>query len=218
MEQTWRGLRAAEGGERGPGPEGGILDLPRQIAAEAIAGADRAIGRAFLQAFPGISTDALGLWQDALLSDGAASDVALRELLRLAWKARDGATTPHLAQALLDISPKLSIQIEDFEQTDTTVPGKYLAPVDNLPDYGTFTAARDPNYSSRDVLRVVYALDDDEVDIPEEVSRAVTKLLHARLPSTMTWTLGQVLDPDAPAFLLDGGDHGESLLDVTPMG
>lgn len=218
IEQVWQSLRSAEGGEHGPGPEGGLEDLPRQIMAEAIAGADRAIERAFLQAFPGLSTDALPLWEAALLSDGADSDVALRELLRLAWKGRDGATTPHLAQALLDISSQLLIQVEDEDAIDTTIPGKYLAPVDAVPDFGSFSAAAKPNYSSRDVLRVVYVLAVDEIAIPDAVERAAKKMLHARLPSTMTWTIGQVVDPDAPVFLLDGGDAGESVLDVTPMG
>lgn len=218
VEEIRNALLSAEGGEHGPGKKDGLDDVVRQIEATAIAGVGRAAERAFFQAFPGLSTDALPLWEAALLSDGADSEVALRELLRLAWRAPNGATTPHLAQDLLDISPKLSIQLEDADETDVTIPGKYLAPVGNVPDYGSFSAARMPLYASRDVLRVVYVLDDDEVEIPSDIERDVTRLLQRRLPSTCTWTLGQVVDPEAPVFLLDGGDHGESLLDVTPMG
>jgi hypothetical protein len=218
IEEIWRALRSAEGGEHGPGPEGGDEDGARIVQATAIAGAERAIERSFFQAFPGLATDALPIWEEALRSDGADSDVALRTLLELSWRAPDGATTPHLQQALLDISAQLTIQIEDVDDTDVTIPGKHVAPEDNVPDYGGGSAALFPNYASRDVLRVLYVLDGAEVAIPENISRDVTKLLQRRLPSTQTWTLVQVVDPDAPEFLLDGGDHGESLLDVTPMG
>ncbi len=219
VEEIWRALRAAEGGEHGPGPVGGLEDASRQVTAIALAGAERAIERAFLQAFPGLSTDALPVWEEALLSEGANSDVALRELLRRKWKAPNGATTPHLAQDLLDISPLLSIQLEADDETDVTIPGKYLAPTEpSEPDFGSFSAARLPHYASRDVLRVVYVLPDDEVEIPPDIVRLVTKLLQRRLPSTQTWTLCQVVDPETSVFLHDGGDHGESLHDVTMHG
>lgn len=217
VEEIWRALRAAEGDEHGPGPEGGLEDAGRQIAAIAIAGADRALERAFFQAFPGLATDALDLWQAALLSDGANSDVALRALLRLQWLSPNGATTPHLAQDLLDISSQLSIVLEDDDETDVTIPGKHLAPIGNLPDYGSFTAAWHPGYASRDVLRVVYALDVSETEIPPDVVRQVTKLLLRRLPSFMTWTLTQT-SASVTTFLLDGGPDGTSVLDRTPLG
>lgn len=217
IEGTWLALRSAEGGEHGPGPVGGLEDASRQIQAAAIAGTDRAIERGFLQTFPGLSTDALPLWEIALLSDGADTEVALRALLEALWRTPDGATTPHLAQALLDISAQLSIELEDEDLTIVTCPGKYLAPTDDVPEYGPFPAARLPNYGSRDVLRVVYTLGVGEIAIPENVTRDVTKLLRRRLPSTMTWTLTQVTEGSA-VFLLDGGIAGESVLDVTPLG
>jgi hypothetical protein len=219
IEEIWRALRSAEGGEHGPGPEGSDEDIARQVQATAIAAADRAIERAFLQVFPGSATDALSLWEEALRSQGAASDVALRALLELAWRSPDGATTPHLAQALLDISPQLAIEIEDADQTIVTVPGKHVSPEDNEPDYGTWPAARKPNYASRDELRVVYTLDLDEgeTSIPAEVERAVARLLRRRLPSMQFWTLCQDDDDDDGIFLLDGGNNGASVLDVTPL-
>jgi hypothetical protein len=218
IEDMWIALRQAVGGEHGPGPEGGPEDLARQSKAIAIAGAERALERAFLQAFPGLAVDALPLWEEALLSEGAATDVALRALLKLAWRTPSGATTPSLAQALLDISSQLTIEIEDEDDTIVTVPGKYIAPSDNVPDYGTVTAAFKPNYATRDILRVVYTLATDETEIPGDVDRAVTKLLQRRLPSTMTWTLCQADTDDGGIFLLDGGNNGNSVLDVTPLG
>jgi hypothetical protein len=215
----WRALRQAVGGEHGPGPVGGVEDLARQTKAVAIAGAERALERAFLQAFPALAIDALPLWEEALLSEGADTEVALRALLQAMWRTPRGATTPHLAQALADISPQLTIELEDEEHTDVTVPGKYLAPTDNVPDYGPYPAAKFPNRASRDVLRVVYLLDEDtgETSIPADIEREVGKLLRRRLPSTMTYTLTQKGTPFF-VFVLDGGDHGESVLDVTPMG
>lgn len=218
IEEIWRALRSAEGGERGPGPEGGDEDVARQVIATAIAGAERAIERAFFQAFPGIATDFLPLWEEALRSEGADSDVALRALLTAAWRPPDGATTPHLSQALLDISAQLAIEIEDPDDTDVTVPGKHVAPADNDPDYGGTSAALFPNRSSRDVLRVVYTLASGETEIPDEVTRAVAKLLRRRLPSTMLYTLCQKDPDDGGVFLLDGGENGNSVLDVTPLG
>lgn len=218
IEEIHRSLRAAEGGEHGPGPVEGIEDLSRIAQATAIAGADRALERAFLQAFPGLATDALPLWEETLLSEGAASEVALRRLLELRWRAPNGATTPHLSADLLGISPQLAIEIEDPDLTDVTVPGKYLAPVGGAASYGGWSAALYPNRASRDVTRVVYTLAAGESGIPDEVSRAVTKLMQRRLPSTMTWTLGQKDPDDGGFFLLDGGENGNSVLDVTPMG
>lgn len=220
VEAIWRALRSAEGGAHGPGPVGGLEDISRQIEATAIAGADRAIERAFFQTFPGHATDALPLWEAALLSDGADTEIALRALLEQLWRPRDGATTPHLVAALQAISPQLSIDIEDEEQVDTTCPGKYLAPVDNVPPYGGTPSARFPNYSSRDILRVLYTLDiaNGESEIPLNITRDVTKLLRARLPSTMSWTLCQIDADDGGVFLLDGGNNGNSVFDVTPFG
>ena len=211
-------LRSAEGGEHGPGPQGGVGGGARIVQATAIAGAERAIERAFFQAFPGLATDALPIWEEALRSDGADSDVALRTLLELSWRAPDGATTPHLQQALLDISAQLTIQIEDVDDTDVTIPGKHVAPEDNVPDYGGGSAALYPNYASRDVLRAVYTLAAGETEIPENISRDVGKLLRRRLPSAQTYTLVQQDPDDGGFFLLDGGENGNSVLDVTPLG
>lgn len=223
IEDTWRALRGMVGGEHGPGPEHGIEDLARQVKAERIAFAERAIERAFLQNFPGIATDSLPIWEALTLVGGAENDVALRELVALAWRARKGTTTPSLVEALTAISAKLSIDLEDVDETIVTEPSKYLAPENNVPPYGLaspagMTSAVLPNYASRDVLRVVYALDAGELDIPENIVRDVERLLHERLPSWQTWTLVQLSEDAGPGFLLDGGLHGESLLDVTAFG
>ena len=223
IETIWRGMRGMVGGEHGPGPEEGIEDLARQQEATAIAGADRAIERAFLQVFPGHATDALPVWEALLLTQGAVDEVELRARLVAAKKNPKGATTPSLAESLTAISPQLSIDLEDADEAIVTVPGKYIAPADNVPPYELaspvgLVSSLFPNYASADVLRVTYALDGaaGEVEIPDDVSRAVTTLLNKRLPAWQTWTLVQQWE--GGVFLLDGGDHGESLLDVTPLG
>jgi hypothetical protein len=223
VESMWRALRGMVGGEHGPGPEEGIEDLARQQEATALVGADRAIERAFFQAFPSLSTDALPIWEALFQVAGASDDVQLRALLLLAWQSAKGSTTPSLAADLLAISSQLSIDLEDTDEAIVTIPGKYLAPVDNVPPYGLaspvgLVSALFPNYASVDVLRVVYALDSaaGEIEIPDEVSRAVAVLLNRRLPSWQTWTLVQQWE--GSVFLLDGGDHGESVFDVTPLG
>lgn len=223
IETIWRALRTMVGGEHGPGPEEGIEDLARQQEATAIAGADRAIERAFLQVFPGHATDALPVWEALLLTAGAVDEVELRALLVAAKRNPKGATTPSLAESLAEISSQLSIELEDDDDTIVTIPGKYLAPADDVPPYGLaspagLVSAVFPNYASQDILRVVYALDTvaGELEIPDDVSRAVTTLLNRRLPAWQTWTLVQTWS--GGVFLLDGGDHGESLLDVTPLG
>lgn len=223
IEDTWRALRGMVGGEHGPGPEDGIEDLARQVKAERIAFAERAIERAFLQNFPGIATDALSIWEALTLVSGADNEVALRELVALAWQARKGTTTPSLVEALNVISAKLTIDMEDIAETIVTEPSKYLAPENNVPPFGLaspagMSSAVLPNYASRDVLRVVYTLEAGELDIPEDVARDVEKLLHERLPSWQTWTLVQFSEDNGPGFFLDGGAHGESLLDVTAFG
>jgi hypothetical protein len=63
-----------------------------------------------------------------------------------------------------------------------------------------------------------YATIASDVAWTEYVDRAVTKLLQRRLPSTMTWTLCQADTDDGGIFLLDGGNNGNSVLDVTPLG
>lgn len=223
VEDTWRALRGMVGGEHGPGPEHGIEDLARQVKAERIAFAERAIERAFLQNFPGIATDALAIWEALTLVSGAENEVALRALVALAWQARKGTTTPSLVEALSAISPRLTIDMEDADETIVTEPSKYFGPENNVPPYGLaspagMTSAVLPNYASRDVLRVVYTLDSGELEIPDNIVSDVTKLLHARLPSHQTWTLVQFSEAAGPGFLLDGGLHGESLLDVTAFG
>lgn len=223
IESMWRSLRAMVGGEYGPGPEEGIEDLARQQEATTLVGADRAIERAFFQAFPSLSTDALPIWEALLQVAGASDDVQLRALLLLAWQSAKGSTTPSLATDLLAISSQLAIELEDVDEAIVTIPGKHLAPADNVPPYGLASPAGGisavfPNYASVDVLRVVYALDTvaGEVEIPDDVTRAVKALLNRRLPSWQTWTLVQRWA--GGVFLLDGGAHGESLLDVTPLG
>lgn len=223
IENVWRSLRAMVDAERGAGPEEGILDLARQQKATAIVGADQAIERAVLQAWPGLSTDALPIWEALYQVAGASDDTELRELLAVAWLNAKGASTPSLAEDLAAISAQLAIEIEDEDETIVTVPGKYLAPVDDVPPYGLaspvgLVSALFPNFASRDVLRVVYALDSvaGEIEIPDEVSRDVAALLNRRLPSWQTWTLVQQWA--GGVFLLDGGDHGESVFDVTPLG
>ena len=223
IETIWRALRGMVGGEHGPGPEEGIEDLARQQEATAIAGADRAIERAFLQAFPGHATDALPVWESLLLTAGAVDEVELRALLVAAKKNPKGATTPSLAESLTAISSQLSIDLETDDEAIVTIPGKYLAPVDNVPPYGLaspagLVSAVFPNYASADVLRVVYALDTvaGEIEIPDDVSRDVATLLNKRLPTWQTWTLAATWA--GGVFLADGGDHGESVFDVTPLG
>lgn len=223
VESMWLALRAMVGGEYGPGPKEGIEDLARQQEATALVGADRALERAFFQAFPSLSTDALPVWEELLQVAGASDDVQLRALLLLAWQSTKGSTTPSLADDLTAISSQLSIVLQDEDDSTVTIPGKYLAPSDNVPPYGLASPAGGvsavfPGYASVDILRVVYALDTaaGEIEIPEEVSRAVTTLLNRRLPAWQTWTLVQQWE--GSVFLLDGGDHGESLLDVTPLG
>jgi hypothetical protein len=124
IEDAWRALRALVGGEHGPGPEGGVEDLARQVKAERIAFAERAFERAFLQLFPGTSTDALPIWEELTLTSGADTAVALRELVERAWRARRAATTPVLAEELRAISSQLSIAIEPDAETIVTEPGK----------------------------------------------------------------------------------------------
>lgn len=221
IENVWRSLRAMVDAERGAGPEEGILDLARQQKATAIVGADQAIERAVLQAWPGLSTDALPIWEALYQVAGASDDTELRELLAFAWLNAKGASTPSLAEDLTAISAQLAIEIEDEDEAIVTVPGKYLAPADDVPPYGLaspvgLVSALYPNFASRDVLRVVYALDATETEIPDAVVRDVTKLLNRRLPSWQTWTL--TASWEGGVFLLDGGDHGESLLDLTPLG
>lgn len=219
IESIWRALRSAVGGDKGAGSVDSIEDLARQQEAIALAGAERALERALFQHFPSYSIDALPLWQVLLHIDGAIDEPALREALRVAWLPPDGTTTSSLTADLTAISSQLSIVLEDDDEQATTVPGKYLACDGDVPPFATGvavgrTSAVFPNYSSSDILRVVYALDGAEVDIPDEVTRAVTKLLHARLPAWQTW----FLVTDSGPFLLDGGDHGESVLDLTPLG
>lgn len=223
IEDIWRALRAMVGGEHGPGPEDGIDDLERQVVAERIAFADRAIERAFLQNFPGVATDALSIWEQLTLVSGADNEVALRMLVEAAWRAREGTTTPSLEASLTKISPKLSIDLEDFEVSHVTEPSKYFGPEDNIPPYGLTSppgqvSAVLPNLATRDILRVVYNLESGELEIPENVTRDVAELLHERLPSWQTWTLVQYSADNGPGFFLDGGLHGESLLDVTAFG
>ena len=225
IQAIWLSLRAATGGEHGPGEAEGIDDLARQARATCLAGALHAVERAFLQAFPDYATDALPVWDALLQSDGANTDPELRALLRLLWLPPNGSTTPHLTADLTDISSQLSIDLEDDDETIVTLVGKHLQPTDDDPTYGIdwppggLMSAVRPNFASRDVLRIVYTLDatTGEVEIPANVSRDVTKLLHRRLPSHQTWTLVQELEGGS-TFLLDGGDHGESVLDVTPLG
>ena len=222
IESTWRALRGMVGGEHGPGPEEGIEDLARQQEALAIVAADRAIERAFLQAFPPLSSDALPIWEALYQVAGASNDTELRALLAVAWLSAKGATTPSLTADLTAISAQLSIEIEDEDEAIVTVPGKYLAPLDDVPPYGLaspvgLVSALRPNYATQDVLRVVYTLTADEIEIPDDVTRAVVKLLHRRLPSWQTWTLTTTW-AEGNGFLLDGGDHGESVFDLTPFG
>jgi len=220
IESTWRALRALEGGEHGPGPEDGLEDLARQQDAVALVGADRAIARAFLQAFPGHASDALPIWEALLQVAGAEDDVELRALLEAARLNPKGSTTPSLAADLAAISSQLSIEHEDEDDTTVTIPGRYFAadgaPAVTMP--AGLVSALYPNLASRDVLRVVYALDSvaGETEIPDEVTRDVTKLLNRRLSSWQTWTL--TASWEGGTFLLDGGLHGESVLDVTPLG
>lgn len=225
IEDAWRAMRAMVGGEHGPGPENGIEDLARQVKAERIAFAERAVERAFLQNFPEIASDALPVWEQLLLTDGAVTPVDLRALLALAWQAPEGGTTPSLTDDLQAISSQLSIAIEDPDVTIVTEPSKYFAPEDDLPPYGltsppNLTSAVLPNYATRDILRVVYTLDDDagELEIPDIVTRDVEKLLQQRLASWETWTLTAFSAEDGAGFFLDGGAHGASLLDVTAFG
>lgn len=218
---TWRALRALEGGEHGPGPENGFDDAARQAIAQRLAAAERAVERAFLQAFPGLATDALSIWEALLLVVGAEDDTQLRQLLARAWLPPKGAATPTLEESLRAISLKLSVDLETESETTTTIVGKYLAPVDNVPPFATglstATAAVFPGYSSTDVLRVVYTLDAGELVIPDDVTALVGDELHEALPSWQTWTLTSYTD-GAPVFLHDGGLHGESVFDLTPHG
>lgn len=223
VENVWRALRAMMGGEHGPGPEDGIDDLARQQKATAIAGAERALERALLQHFPHASTDALPLWEELLLASGTDNETTLRELLFLLWMPPDGSTTPHITEALTDISPQLSVQIEDEDETHTTIPGKYEKPTDNVPPFGLASpvdhiSAVLPNFATRDILRVVYTLEVGEVEIPPLVSESVELLLNKRLPAWQTWTLVQLDEDDGPGFFLDGGANGNSVLDVTAFG
>lgn len=223
IETIWRALREMTGGEHGPGPEGGIEDLFRQAKALALAGAERSIERAFLQLFPATATDALPLWEELLLASGTGTEATLRRLLVLAWQAPDGATTPHLTEELTAISAQLTIEIEDADLTHTTIAGKYQAPADNDPPYGlaspvSHISAVLPNYSTRDVLRVVYTLASGETGIPQAVSARVEELLSRRMPAWQMWTLVQLDEDDGPGFFLDGGQNGNSVLDVTAFG
>lgn len=223
IENVHLSLREMTGGETGgPGPLDGVDDSLRQAKATSIAFADAAVERAFLQAFPNHATDALPLWEKLLLTSGADdTEVALREALTVAYRSPNGATTPHLIAALTAISPLLSIELEDPDETVVAIPGKYFAPDDNVPPFysglSTHVSARKPNFSSRDILRVVYALPVGETVIPDDIVELVTVLLTERLPSRETWTL-TTLSPDGPGFFLDGGISGDSLLDLTPLG
>lgn len=223
IEDVWRAMRGNVGGEHGPGPEDGIEDLGRQVRAERIAFAERAIERAFLQNFPGIATDGLSIWEALTLVSGAENAVALRELVAVAWLPAKGTTTPSLAGALLKISPKLAIDLEPAEAAIVTEPSKFFGPEDNVPPYGLaspvgLVSAVLPNFATADVLRVTYTLEAGELDIPANIARDVQELLHERLPSWQTWTLVQTSPSNGGHFLLDGGVHGESLLDVTSFG
>lgn len=222
IESTWLTMREMVGGEHGPGPIGGVDDLARQARATSIAGAERAIERAFLQHFPALATDALPLYEALYQTDGANNDTALRALLVVAWLPPEGATTPSLAASLTAISAKLSVSIEDADKTIVTVPGKYFAPEDNEPPFGltspvAHTSAVLPNYATRDILRVVYTLAAGEIAMPDDVVRDVEKLLQKRLPSWQTWTLTQLSFDLGAGFYLDGGAHGESVLDFTAL-
>ncbi len=220
IETIWRALREMVGGEHGPGPENGVEDLFRQQKATAIAGAERAIERAFLQLFPGLATDALPLWEDLLLASGTDTEATLRALLVLAWQAPDGLTTPHLVEELTAISSQLTIAIEDVDTTHTTIAAKYQAPADNVPPYGLASpvghiSAVLPNYATRDIVRVTYTLASGETGIPSAVSARVEELLGRRLPAWQTWTLVQLDPDDGAGFFLDGGTNGNSVLDLT---
>lgn len=222
IENMWRAMRAMMGGEHGPGPEGGIDDLARQQKATSLAGAERAIERALLQTFPALATDALPIWEELLLASGADTTVTLRELLVLAWLPPDGATTPHLTADLTTISAQLTIQIEDVDDVHTTIAGKYQAPNDDIPSFGTTSppgiSAVLPMFATRDILRAVYTLEAGETEIPAVAADDVTRLLSRRLPAWQTWTLVQLDDDDGAGFFLDGGANGNSLLDVTAFG
>lgn len=223
IEQIWRSLREMVGGEHGPGPEGGVEDLFRQQKATAIAGAERAIERAFLQLYPGLATDALPLWEDLLLASGTDTEATLRALLVLAWQAPDGLTTPHLIAELTAISAQLTIALEDVDTTHVTIPGKYQAPADNVPSYGLAWPADHisavlPNYATRDIVRVTYTLASGETGIPSAVTASVDDLFRRRLPAWQTWTLVQLDEDDGAGFFLDGGANGNSVLDVTAFG
>lgn len=218
IELIWLAMRAMVGGDIGVGPVDGFEDSARQQDAIVMAQCERAVERAFFSAFPRIAEDALPLWQK-LLGAQAMDELDLRELLNEAWKAPNGATSPNLEEALQVLSPQLSIVVEP--DSASTVPGKIWAPLDNVPDYGPRPAATLPAWTSSDVLRVVYTLDDDagEVAIPEAVERDVSRLLQRRLPANQTWTLTTYsASGSAGVFLLDGGDHGESVLGLTPFG
>ena len=222
IEQIWRALRDMVGGEHGPGPEGGVEDLFRQQKATAIAGAERSIERAFLQLFPDYATDALPLWEELLYASGTDTEATLRRLLVLAWQAPDGLTTPHLVEALTDISEQLTIAIEDVDTTHVTIPGKHFGPDDATPYYGLSSpvdhiSAVLPNYATRDIVRVTYTLASGETGIPADVTANVAQLFRRRLSSWQGYTLVQLDTDDGPGFFLDGGANGNSVLDFTAL-
>lgn len=221
-ERIYTVLRRAAG-ERAGGspiePQGGIADAWRWAKAKAIAAVLSGDERAFSQAFPGLATDRLELFEAILGLAQAPTDAERAAACLAAWTASIAVDIPSLTADLQKIDPHVTVDSVDYTQGTTTLLGKMFAglPGAGQPSFGIGTpsvlSSRAPNYSSDFVCHVRYTMPAGMLTPPVDKLAALKDRLCTVLPS---WA-GYVIYISTH-FYCDGGADGTSLLDSTAMG
>lgn len=214
-ELAWRALRSAVGGG---GPVDGLEDVWRQIKAVAIAASGASVERAFLQFVPGRQTDALEAWENVLGLARAATLVERQAAVASAITLGMAADHATIDRDLKRIDGAFALDVTQWAQAITTIPGKLLAPRVGTPPYGSGASALRrgallPNYATSFVLHVEYALPFGSITPPAQILEDATRYLNSVLPAWEDYEIHTGV-----GFYLDGGVDGTSLLDLTAFG
>ena len=222
-ERIYTVLRRAAG-ERAGGspiePQGGIADAWRWAKAKAIAAVLSGDERAFSQAFPGLATDRLELFEAILGLAQAPTDAERAAACLAAWTASIAADIPSLTADLQKIDPHVTVDPVDYAQGTTTNLGKMFGglPGAGQPYFGSPTVSHGPssaapNYSSDFVCHVRYTMPAGMLTPPVDKLAALKDRLQTVLPSWCGFVIYT-----STGFYLDGGADGTSLLDITAFG